>query len=193
MNRKQKIYMKLHHNNIIDDTLNDIIDEISEEYGEKIIHSSYCSECSNVLNNSKKSCDECLMFKNEERNDKMKTYVLKLTDDKYYIGKTTNINTRFFEHISDRGSGSKWTRLYKPISIIATFDFECEKLLTLFFMKMYGIDNVRGSYWCRIQMKDETKKSLLKQIKDNEDNFQSLKIPNKYIDNELYLSKTIFI
>ena len=53
MNRKQKIYMKLHHNNIIDDTLNDIIDEISEEYGEKIIHSSYCSECSNVLNNSK--------------------------------------------------------------------------------------------------------------------------------------------
>jgi predicted GIY-YIG superfamily endonuclease len=46
-------------------------------------------------------------------------YILKLEDNKYYVGKTKNINKRILEHFSN--NGSEWTKKYKPIEIIDTF------------------------------------------------------------------------
>lgn len=43
-------------------------------------------------------------------------YVLKLEQDKYYIGKTDNPNIRLENHFSS--NGSEWTKLYKPLKII---------------------------------------------------------------------------
>lgn len=43
-------------------------------------------------------------------------YILKLKNNKYYIGKTLNVENRFHQHIN--GTGSSWTKKYKPISII---------------------------------------------------------------------------
>ena len=43
-------------------------------------------------------------------------YILKLEQDKYYIGKTTDPERRLGEHLS--GAGAAWTKLYKPIERI---------------------------------------------------------------------------
>ena len=42
-------------------------------------------------------------------------YVLKLQENKYYVGKTTNPTYRLDDHFSE--GGSAWTKKYKPISI----------------------------------------------------------------------------
>jgi predicted GIY-YIG superfamily endonuclease len=40
------------------------------------------------------------------------TYVLKLEEDKWYVGLTTNLNQRLTQHFT--GDGAKWTQLFKP-------------------------------------------------------------------------------
>jgi predicted GIY-YIG superfamily endonuclease len=41
-------------------------------------------------------------------------YILKLEHNKYYIGKTNNVNKRLNDHMSN--NGSQWTKKYKPIT-----------------------------------------------------------------------------
>ena len=43
-------------------------------------------------------------------------YILKLKNSKYYVGKTQNIEKRYEQHVN--GTGSAWTKKYKPLSII---------------------------------------------------------------------------
>ena len=69
-------------------------------------------------------------------------YILKLEKSKYYIGKTTNLNNRILQHLSQ--SACEWTSIYKPISIIKTIEgadsFDEDKW-TIKFMKKYNICN----------------------------------------------------
>jgi predicted GIY-YIG superfamily endonuclease len=44
--------------------------------------------------------------------DKTNIYILKLQNNKYYIGKTNDINSRYKQHLC--GSGSAWTKKYRP-------------------------------------------------------------------------------
>lgn len=82
-----------------------------------------------------------------------KLYVLKLANEKYYVGLTARkkILDRINEHRF--GVGAKWALLHKPVRVIETEDLgyiskrEAEKKennLTLEYMKKYGTQNVRG-------------------------------------------------
>ncbi len=92
-------------------------------------------------------------------------YILKLTDNKYYVGKTKDVNKRFQEHLS--GSGSNWTQLYKPLEILKIIrnisPFEEDKQVKE-LMSIYGIDNVRGGSYSKIQLSQEEKQTLQKEI-----------------------------
>lgn len=80
-------------------------------------------------------------------------YILKLSQNKYYVGKTTDINRRYNEHVQGT-YGSAWTRKYKTECIIEFFDdhgFD-ELATTLRYMKKYGIENVRGADYCNIRL-----------------------------------------
>jgi len=81
-------------------------------------------------------------------------YVLKLSSDKYYVGKSNNPVNRISDHVS--GEGSAWTTMYKPIEIIEVIpdcdDYDEDKY-TLKYMGQYGIDNVRGGSFCQIKLK----------------------------------------
>ena len=75
-------------------------------------------------------------------------YVLKLTWDKYYVGKTSDVAKRLQEHRD--GTGAAWTRKYKPMSIAKTMPLTSpfdEDKVTKEYMSMYGIDNVRGGVY----------------------------------------------
>ena len=78
-------------------------------------------------------------------------YVLKLENEKYYVGITYNLNFRYAQHC--QGHGAKWTKLHKPVGITevrtqATLGSENEVVHE--YMTKYGKANVRGGSYCQV-------------------------------------------
>lgn len=92
-------------------------------------------------------------------------YILKLEKNKYYIGKTNNIDKRYQQHLN--GNGSEWTKLYKPLHIITTIEssseFDEDKYVKI-YMSKYGIENVRGGTYVSIELEENSLFSLQKEI-----------------------------
>jgi predicted GIY-YIG superfamily endonuclease len=92
-------------------------------------------------------------------------YILELNDGKYYIGKSNNIHYRYKQHLN--GEGSEWTKKYHPIRIIHNFisqnEFD-EDSTTKFYMKKYGIDNVRGGSYCQIILPEILKEFIQREF-----------------------------
>lgn len=44
-------------------------------------------------------------------------YVIRCTDNSLYTGITTDVERRFKEHTEGRGTGAKYTRTHKPVSL----------------------------------------------------------------------------
>ena len=96
-------------------------------------------------------------------------YVLKLKNNKYYIGKTTNPDFRLNNHFNSEGS--IWTKKYEPISICElrpNCTDKDESIVTQEYMKKHGIDNVRGGPWCSLDI-SEHKKTIEHMIKSEDD------------------------
>lgn len=94
-------------------------------------------------------------------------YVLKLEHDKWYIGKTNNVESRYEQHVN--GNGSAWTRLHKPIELYLsryTINAHDENNTTKDYMKEYGIDNVRGGAYTFIELTEDQIDCLSKEIRD---------------------------
>jgi len=81
-------------------------------------------------------------------------YVLRLKNDKWYVGRTSSLDRRYEQHV--KGEGSKWTFLHQPLSIHETRELKSdddEDLVTLEYMKQHGIYNVRGGTFCAVELK----------------------------------------
>lgn len=74
-------------------------------------------------------------------------YVLELENNNYYIGYSSNIPKRINKHF--RGKGSMFTKLHKPIKVLEIIDGNLftELQVTLRYVFIKGIDNVRGSIY----------------------------------------------
>lgn len=97
-------------------------------------------------------------------------YILRLEQDKYYVGKTSNPDFRIDSHFNSEGSA--WTKLYKPIEvldIIPDCDEYDENKYTQMYMSMFGIDNVRGGSFVQVKLSDADKKTLQKLINGTTD------------------------
>jgi hypothetical protein len=94
----------------------------------------------------------------------MSIYILKLSGGKYYIGKSTNVNKRYEQHLAGKVS---WTAKYKPESIVSIIEnpspFDEDKI-TKEYMNMHGIDNVRGGSYSLVNLSDSQKDHLQKEI-----------------------------
>ena len=100
----------------------------------------------------------------------MRIYILKLVNNKWYIGKSKNVKKRFKTH--KNGYGAQWTKLYKPIKIEKVINTNCnydEDKQTKKMMAKYGIDNVRGGSYSKINLCDNTKFFINKEIQTAED------------------------
>ena len=75
------------------------------------------------------------------------TYILKLANDKYYVGESNDIQRRIWVH--ENGNGSAWTKKHNVIQRMNTINNQNnnfdELSQTLLMMNRFGIDNVRGS------------------------------------------------
>jgi hypothetical protein len=91
-------------------------------------------------------------------------YTLKLIQGKYYVGKTTNPSFRLDNHFNSNGSA--WTMKYKPIELLELIpncdDYDEDKY-TRKYMDKYGIDNVRGGSFVKIEL-DPNTIDVLKQL-----------------------------
>lgn len=84
-------------------------------------------------------------------------YVLKLIEDKYYIGQSTDPKKRIRKQF--RGSGSAWTKQFPPIEVlliesIGSMDYKeaeaYENRMVLKYMKQFGWENVRGGFFTNV-------------------------------------------
>jgi len=80
-------------------------------------------------------------------------YVLKLQEERYYIGEAENIYKRLIDHLINKGA--KFTILYKPIAFIEYYPekeykkrIELENQITEEYITKYGADKVRGGKYC---------------------------------------------
>jgi hypothetical protein len=84
-------------------------------------------------------------------------YVLKLENEKYYVGKTMNPSFRMESHFNENGSA--WTKKYKPIKLEALIpdcdDYDEDKY-TRKYMDKYGVENVRGGSFISIDLDENT-------------------------------------
>jgi GIY-YIG catalytic domain-containing protein/zinc knuckle protein len=97
-------------------------------------------------------------------------YVLKCENNKYYVGKTYDIDRRYNEHAGQ--NGSEWTKYHKPLKIIEQIDncddFDEDKYV-LKYMSKYGIDNVRGGSFSTVNLDNVTKEYLQRMIRGSTD------------------------
>ena len=88
-------------------------------------------------------------------------YVLKLEQGKYYIGKTDNPQFRLETHFNDVGSA--WTQKYKPLKVLELLpnkDNYDEDKITRQYMDKYGIANVRGGAYVKVNLDQSTLQEL---------------------------------
>jgi len=97
-------------------------------------------------------------------------YILRLQNGRYYVGKTDNPMKRYQEHLN--GSGSAWTRKYKPVAIekiipnASPFD---EDRYVKEYMAKYGINCVRGGAYVEFKLDDIQRDALNRELRGAKD------------------------
>ena len=96
-------------------------------------------------------CPKCFKENNKGRGNCLAcghnghVYILKLSEDKYYVGWSSRIGIRIEQHF--RNKGSPWTKKYKPLELIyikkGNKNWEREMIKEM--SRKYGKDNVGGS------------------------------------------------
>lgn len=97
-------------------------------------------------------------------------YVLQLENNKFYVGKTHDLFSRIGMHFCGEGSG--WTKLHPPTKVlekIETSDPEEEDKQVLKYMKIHGIENVRGGSFSSIILTQPEISIISKMINHNTD------------------------
>lgn len=110
-------------------------------------------------------------------------YVLKLVEDRYYIGRTTNILKRITDHFTN--NGAIYTKTFKPLKVIEIEEEltnDDERKMTFKYVEKYGWEKVRGSFWCSLVIK---KHLNLKNYENFKKQREDEKLKMMEIDKEL--------
>lgn len=113
-----------------------------------------CCDKANGINNSQERAARLLTKAPFDVVDNVTViYVLKLEDDCYYIGMTSDFNRRYTQHLN--GIGAKWTALHRPLGVhsldIVPEGYDArlmENKITKRMMILKGVERIRGGSWC---------------------------------------------
>jgi hypothetical protein len=97
-------------------------------------------------------------------------YILRLTNGKYYVGKTNDVQKRYWEH--KVGKGAEWTRKYPPEcvqSIIRDASPFDEDRYVKEYMSKFGVDSVRGGSYSQTILDDAQKSAIEMELRCAED------------------------
>ena len=92
--------------------------------------------------------------------DSVAIYILELEENKYYIGRSkkktdAGIHNRIKQHFNQRSTAAAWCKKYQPIKIVEILKDQMiydENKWTKIYMEKYGIENVRGGDYVRINL-----------------------------------------
>jgi len=93
-------------------------------------------------------------------------YVLQLEHNKFYVGRTANLDKRINDHVL--GYGSEWTKRFRVLNLIEYHilnDVFDEDKYVKKYMNMYGIDNVRGGTYSTTVLSIDQKKYICAELK----------------------------
>lgn len=97
-------------------------------------------------------------------------YVLLLRDKKYYVGKSSNVEQRFLQHL--QGNGSIWTSIHEPVRVIqvqrATPQVSEDQVVKS-YMRKHGVDNVRGGSYSQVSFDYHTRRFLQREVASSTD------------------------
>jgi predicted GIY-YIG superfamily endonuclease len=89
-------------------------------------------------------------------------YILLCHGNKYYVGQTSRLPQRLLEHFSEKYA-SAWTTKYPPIRLIEQHLCQTsldENFHTKRYMKLHGIDNVRGGSYVQVVLPEYKRLAL---------------------------------
>jgi len=124
--------------------------EMYEKYIPKKIR-EFVSEEKKKLNEEQ---DSIKIFKFEDE-EKYLIYVLKLENNKWWVGKSTNLSKIVKKY--KNGKGPPWTLINKVIDVEEVRENADLKEVTLEYMRKYGWENVRGYAWSQWNMRNPPK------------------------------------
>ena len=110
-------------------------------------------------------------------------YVLQLENGNFYVGATNTPLRRIKTHFE--GKGPQWTQVNKPIDIYevkTNCDNYSEQNTTLDYMKIYGVENVRGGQYTNCQLKKYELQHVNKSINSTDDKCYKCREKGHYID-----------
>ena len=79
-------------------------------------------------------------------------FVVKLQNNKYYLGLSNNLTEIFNEHLYNKYN-IEWMNLFKTLKILSVsynYNFEMLNNTVIEYMNTYGIENVRGGSYSNV-------------------------------------------
>jgi hypothetical protein len=105
--------------------------------------------------------------------DNTNIYILECEDNKYYVGRTDDVESRLNDHFNSDIYASAWTTYYPPKSVykfIPNQSYFDEDKWVVKMMAEFGINKVRGGAFSRVNLPEEDKIILQRMVDGSKDN-----------------------
>lgn len=124
------------------------------------------------------------MMRQNNRNAIFDIYVLECENNKFYVGRTNNLDHRLQQHFD--GLGCEWTYLNKPLDVAKVY-YDCspydETTITIELMMYYGIDSVRGGAYNMVDLSPQNVKNIIHLVCSAEDRCTRCGFRSHFINN----------
>lgn len=94
-------------------------------------------------------------------------FALKLEDDNYFIGRTSNIKLALLNELN--GLGSEWTKIHRPIELLSVTEIKTNdknnirrlhNSYVVTYMKKYGFQKIRGGDFYKTDVRNHKNKVI---------------------------------
>lgn len=114
---------------------------------------------------------------------KYSIYIMRLTDGCFYVGRSTNVERRTYDHLKGE-SEVTWLKIHPAISIERIY-YDCDALdedkYVIKWMITYGIEKVRGGSFCKPKLTVANKKTLTQIINTSRSLCHRCKQPGHFV------------